>query len=103
MKSYPGAHTPLCISLFSLDMLVSSFLFIKFNWIVNGVKYSLKDQFKQSLHTSIQNSPKTLIYRCFKETFEFEKYLEILDNKDLLDFFKLRSLTAFTIQLELEN
>jgi hypothetical protein len=24
-------------------------------------------------HTSIQNLPKTLIYRCFKETFEFEK------------------------------
>jgi hypothetical protein len=28
---------------------------------------------------------------CFKETFEFEKYLEILDNKYLLDFFKFRT------------
>ena len=34
---------------------------------------------------------KTLIYRCFKETFEFEKYLEILDSKYLLDFFKFRT------------
>ena len=41
---------------------------------------------QQSYHTSIQNSPKTLIYRCSKKTFEFEKYLEIPDNKDLLVF-----------------
>jgi RNAse (barnase) inhibitor barstar len=35
---------------------------------------------------------KTLFYRCFKETFEFEKkYLEILDHKYLFDFFKLRT------------
>ena len=65
--------------------------FIHSNWIVNAVKLSLKYKFKQSWHTSIQNSPKTLIYRCIKETFKFEKYLEILGSKYLLDFFKFRT------------
>ena len=37
--------------------------FINSNWIVNEVKLSLKDKFKQSWYTSIQNSPTTLIYR----------------------------------------
>ena len=61
--------------------------FINSNWIVNAVKLSLKYQFKQLWHSLIQISPKPLIYRCFKETFEFEIYLEILDNKYLFDFF----------------
>ena len=47
--------------------------FINSYWIVNAVKLRLKDKFKQSCHTSIQNLPKTLFYRCFKEAFEFEK------------------------------
>ena len=29
-------------------------------WIVNAVRLSLKDKFKKSWHTSIQNSPKTI-------------------------------------------
>jgi RNAse (barnase) inhibitor barstar len=40
-------------------------------------------------HGTLQSKihQKTLFYRCFKETFEFEKkYLEILDNKYLFDF-----------------
>ena len=37
--------------------------FINSNWIVNAVKLSLKDPFKQSWHTSIQSSPKSLIYK----------------------------------------
>ena len=66
--------------------------FIYTYWIVNAVKLGLKDKFKQSWHTSIQNSPKTLFYRCFKDSFEFEIFLlEILDHKYLFDFFKLRT------------
>ena len=51
--------------------------FINSYWIANAV-----DKLKQSWHSSIQNSPKNSFYRCFKETFEFEKkYLEIVDHK----------------------
>ena len=66
--------------------------FINSNWIVNAVKLSLKDQFKQLWHSLIQISLKPLIYRCFKETFEFEIYLEILDNKYLFDVFNFRTI-----------
>jgi len=45
--------------------------FIHSNWIVNAINLSLKNQLQQSCHTSIQNSPKTLIYRYSKKTFEF--------------------------------
>ena len=66
--------------------------FIYTYWIVNAAKLSLKDKFKQSWYTSIQNSPKTLVYRCFKETFEFKKKcLESVDHIYLFDFFKLQT------------
>jgi hypothetical protein len=65
--------------------------FINSYWIVHAIKLSLKDQFKQSWHISIQNSPKTLIYKCFKRTLAFEIYLEILDNKYLFEFLKFRT------------
>jgi hypothetical protein len=51
----------------------------------------LKDQFKQSWHISIQNSPTTLIYKCFKKILAFEIYLEILDSKYLFKFLKFRT------------
>ena len=76
--------------------------FIQSNWIVNALKLSLKDQFQQSWHTSIQNSPTTLIYRCFKKTFEFEKYLEIPDNKYVFEFFQFWT-TNHKLPIEAES
>jgi hypothetical protein len=77
--------------------------FIYSYWIVNAVKLRLKDKFKQSCHTSIQNSPKTLFYRCIKEIFEFEKkYLEILDHEYLFDFFKFE-LATISFQLSVAD
>jgi hypothetical protein len=57
--------------------------FINSNWIVNAVKLSLKDQLEQSCHPSIQHSPKTLIYRYSKKTFE------IPNNKYLFEFLQV--------------
>jgi hypothetical protein len=66
--------------------------FINSYWIVNVVKLSLKDKFKQSWHTSIQNSPKTFFFLMFQGSIEiWKKYLEIRDHKYLLDSFKLRT------------
>ena len=42
-------------------------------------------------HFNPKFTKKPPFYRCFKETFEFEFFFEILDPKYLFDFFKLRS------------
>ena len=66
--------------------------FINSYWIVNAVKLSLKDKFKQSWNTSIQNSPKTFFSLILQGSIEiWKKYLEILDRKYLYDLFKLRT------------
>lgn len=45
------------------------------------VKRILKDQFLQNWNSTIQNSPKCLNYRIFKENLELEPYINILQPK----------------------
>jgi acetone carboxylase gamma subunit len=40
------------------------------------------DKFKQNWHSTLQTSPKALSYRLFKSDFRFEKYLDILNDKN---------------------
>ena len=78
--------------------------FMNLYWIVNVVKLNLKDKFKQSWHTSIRNSPKTLLYRCFKETLEFEK--KIVRNSGshiLIRLFKFRTTNKNKIRLSVAD
>ena len=51
-------------------------------WVSNNVKRILCDQFIQKWKSEVDSSPKSLCYRIFKENFEFENYLDILENKD---------------------
>lgn len=44
-------------------------------WLVNRVKLSLQDQFKQTWLTSVQDSSKCVLYKSFKTDFVLEKYL----------------------------
>lgn len=62
------------------------------NSISKAVKQKLTENFKQTWKNSIFESPKCLNYRIFKQTFEFEKYLDILPQDLALAYFRFRSL-----------
>ena len=65
--------------------------FINSNWLCSSVKLKLKDQFVQTWHSLIENSSKAINDRIFKETFEFEKYFQILDFKKATGFCRFRT------------
>ena len=49
------------------------------------------DQFRQKWKSDIDNSPKALCYRLFKENLEFEEYLDLLSDKDKITFCRFRT------------
>jgi hypothetical protein len=51
-----------------------------------------RDQFKQNWHSTLQISPNALNYRLFKSDFRFEKYLDVLNNKNRFTFVDLEHL-----------
>ena len=53
-------------------------------------KAKLFDQFQQKWRSDIENSPKGLSYRLFKDNFEFEHYLDILPDKDRITYCRFR-------------
>ena len=55
------------------------------------IKQRLCDQFLQHWYSDINTSPKALCYRLFKEDFAFEKYLEILNNKNRTTLCRFRT------------
>ena len=46
------------------------------------VKQRIRDQFIQSFFTDISTNVRLHKYSCFKESFEYEKYLEVLNSKE---------------------
>ena len=79
-----------------LDMCGLSYVwntqtFINKDWIVKAVKLSLKDQFRQNWHSEIENSPKALCYRLYKQNVELENYFDILEPKDIIEICKFRT------------
>jgi hypothetical protein len=60
--------------------------FISEQWLKNSVKTCLQDQFYQTWHANIDTESKTLNYRLFENKFEFENYLNILDDRDIFTF-----------------
>ena len=65
--------------------------FIRNTWLYTIIKQNLIDQFKQSWHTTVQESPKALNYRIFKENLEFEHYFSKLDDKNIFTLCKFRT------------
>ncbi len=65
--------------------------FINNGWLCNSVKQILTDQFNQTWISCVQNSPKGLNYRIFKEKLEFEDYLKVLDQKHAIDLCRFRT------------
>ena len=65
--------------------------FLNVTWLKLLVKTCLQDQFKQTWYSNIQNRCKTLNYRLFKDNFCFEKYFDILDNRDIFTFCRFRT------------
>ena len=63
---------------------------LNLNWLNNIIKRILLDQFKQEWISDVENSPKSLCYRFFKETLEFENYLDILNDNDRKNYTKYR-------------
>ena len=61
-------------------------------WLVSSVKLGLVDQFRQSWHENIENSPKCINYKIFKYDLVFEKYFDILDDRDIYTLCKFRTL-----------
>ena len=72
---------------------VWTFQNINFNteWVIAYVKLRLRDHFLQEWNSNLENSPKALNYRLYKQIFEFENYFNILENKDIFTFCKFRT------------
>ena len=66
-------------------------IFISEVWLKSNIKMRLHDQFQQTWRETLHNCSKTLNYCIFKETFIFEQYFDILDEKDFLTLCKFRT------------
>ena len=44
-------------------------------WLVEAIKFRLKDQFKQEWHHDIMHSNKSIVYKIYKDTHCYENYL----------------------------
>jgi hypothetical protein len=58
---------------------------------LESIKLILTDHFKQKWHSTLQISPKALSYRLFKVEFRFEKYLDVLNDKNRFTFCRFRT------------
>lgn len=81
----------------TLDMCGYSNIFYLQNgeyckWLKSSIRLRLMDQFQQSWYSDVQNMPKGLTYRLFKDKLDFENYFDILDDKDYLTFCRFRTL-----------
>jgi hypothetical protein len=65
--------------------------FISHKWLIESTKLRLTDQFKQNWRSTLQISPKALRYRLFKSDFRFEKYFEVLNDKNRFTFCRFRT------------
>ena len=65
--------------------------FIRHKWLIESTKLRLTDQFKQNWHSTLQISPKALSYRLLKSNFRFEKYLDVLNDKNRFTFCRFRT------------
>jgi len=61
------------------------------NWVSSKVKSILHDQFLQKWNSEIENSSKCICYKIFKDTFEFEEYLDNLEYNQRIHFCRFRT------------
>jgi hypothetical protein len=73
-SNYPGG------SKLELMFLINWQSFLNFDCVL--LLIILRDQFLQEWNSNLEKSPKALNYRLYKQIFEFEKYFNILENKD---------------------
>ena len=66
--------------------------FINTEWLLANLRQILKDQFIQNWKSLVTNSPKALNYRLFKESFEFQEYMNILEDNYLIELCRFRTL-----------
>ena len=62
------------------------------NWFKASIKLRFQDQFEQLWYSNIQTSPKGLVYKLYNEKLIFEKYFEILSDKDYITLCRFRTL-----------
>ena len=55
--------------------------FLNSTWLINTVKLKLRDQFEQTWHSLINDSPKAINNKLFKTSFQMEDYFELLEHK----------------------
>ena len=60
------------------------------NWLKNSLHLRLNDIFKQDWNSQLQSNRQCSNYRIFKETFQLEPYLCILNEKDKINMCKFR-------------
>jgi hypothetical protein len=67
------ADSSVCFPLINLEL-----------WLKHSNKQNLTDQYLQTWLSSVNDSPKALNYRIYKDNLVFENYLNILNDKDNL-------------------
>ena len=53
-------------------------------WLINTVKFKLRDQFEQTWHSLIDDSLKAINYKLLITSFQMEEYFELLENKNAI-------------------
>ena len=59
-------------------------------WVSKSLEQKLKDQFQQECISYIEESPKCICYRIFKQDLKFENYLTILPKNFIYTYCKYR-------------
>jgi hypothetical protein len=89
LTNFFAEPTVLLVPITSRDVWLNQY-FISEQWLKISVKTCLQDQFYPTWHANIDTGSKTLNHRLFKNKFEFENYLNILDDRDIFTFCRFR-------------
>ena len=76
--------------------------FVDPNWLRLTIIRNLQDQFEQYWHSLLDNESKAINYRLFKDYFGMEVFFDILDNKNVVELCRFRTI-QFNSKLYLES
>jgi hypothetical protein len=78
-------HGLILLNQYLMTVVIQTFGILKiYKWLFESITLRLTDQFKQNWHSTLQIAPKALSYRLFKLDSRFEKYLDVLNDKNRL-------------------
>ena len=66
--------------------------FPNISWLCGSIKQTLTDQFMQQWRSYVQDSPKALNYRIYKDEPKFENYFNIVNDRNYITLCRFRTM-----------